>query len=227
MKASLYLFNPLGDTALLLTLGDRIDPKLNVRLHALADGLKKLDLPGVGEAVPGYASLMVKYDPQRMDYPRLCVELQTLMDNFSETAASTPRRVEIPVIYGGEFGPDLGFVARHTGLTSEEVVRRHAAGVYPVYFLGFLPGFPYLGGLDPSLTTPRLESPRTRVPAGSVGIAGAQTGIYPSESPGGWQLIGRTPLKLFDPAAENPALLAPGDEVVFIPLSAAEAAHVA
>ncbi len=227
MKAPLHPFSPLGDTALLLTLGDRIDPKLNARLHALAYGLKQLDLPGVGEVVPGYATLMVKYNPQRMDYPRLCSELQSLMNNVSETAVCTPRRVEIPVIYGGEYGPDLDFVARHTGLTPQEVVRRHAAGVYPVYFLGFLPGFPYLGGLDPALATPRLESPRTRVPAGSVGIAGTQTGIYPSESPGGWQLIGRTPLALFDPSAEQPALLAPGDEVVFIPLSAAEADHVA
>lgn len=227
MKAPLHPFSPLGDTALLLTLGDRIDPKLNARLHALAYGLKQLDLPGVGEVVPGYATLMVKYNPQRMDYPRLCSELQSLMNNVSETAVCTPRRVEIPVIYGGEYGPDLDFVARHTGLTPQEVVRRHAAGVYPVYFLGFLPGFPYLGGLDPALATPRLESPRTRVPAGSVGIAGTQTGIYPSESPGGWQLIGRTPLALFDPSAEQPALLAPGDEVVFVPLSAAEADHVA
>lgn len=220
-------FSPLGDTALLLSLGDAIDPVLNARLHALADGLKALNLSGVGDIVPGYAALMVKYDPQRLDYPHLCAELQILLDNVSGSVNRQPRRVEIPVAYGGEFGPDLDAVARHTGLTAQEVIRRHAAGVYPVYFLGFLPGFPYLGGMDTSLSTPRLDSPRTRVPAGSVGIAGAQTGIYPSESPGGWQLIGRTQLSLFDPNSDPPALLAPGDEVVFIPLTAAEAAHVA
>ncbi|HWQ45628.1 MAG TPA: 5-oxoprolinase subunit PxpB, partial [Longilinea sp.] len=184
-------------------------------------------LPGVGEAVPGYTTLMVKYDPQHLDYPRLCAEIQTLLEQLSEAAAQPPHRVEIPVAYWGRHGPDLDFVTRHTGLAPEEVIRRHVAGVYPVYFLGFLPGFPYLGGMDPALATPRLESPRTSVPAGSVGIAGAQTGIYPSESPGGWRLIGRTPLALFDPLSEKPALLSPGDEVVFVPLSTAEADYVA
>jgi len=128
------------------------------------------------------------------------------------------RRVEIPVCYGGEWGPDLDFVARHAGLTTAEVIRRHAAAEYTVYMMGFLPGFPYLGGLDVSIAAPRLETPRRRVPAGSVGIAGEQTGIYPLASPGGWRLIGRTEVALFDLTARPPCLLAPGDQVQFIPI---------
>jgi len=124
--------------------------------------------------------------------------------------------VEIPVVYGGESGPDLAFVAAHTGLSADEVIRRHTAPTYTVYFIGFTPGFPYLGGMDVRLTAPRLETPRARVPAGSVGIAGPQTGVYPLESPGGWRIIGRTHLPLFDLSAQPPSLLSPGDEVRFV-----------
>ncbi len=137
--------------------------------------------------------------------------------NAAETTSLLePRRVEVPVVYGGEFGPDLEFVARHNGLSPEEVIRRHTARDYPVYLVGFTPGFPYLGGLDETIAAPRLSSPRPRVPAGSVGIAGQQTGIYSVDSPGGWRLIGWTPLRLFDPLRHPPALLAPGDVVRFV-----------
>ena len=129
-----------------------------------------------------------------------------------------PRVVEVPVVYGGEFGPDLDFVSLHTRLPVEEVIRLHSGGEYPVYMIGFTPGFPYLGGMDGRLASPRLETPRTRIPMGSVGIAGEQTGIYPQESPGGWRIIGRTPLRLFDLQREPPCLLSPGDVVRFVPI---------
>jgi KipI family sensor histidine kinase inhibitor len=138
-----------------------------------------------------------------------------------------PRRVEIPTIYGGEYGPDLDFVAQYHHLTPAEVIRIHSGVDYPVYMLGFIPGFAYLGGLDAAIATPRLDQPRTRIPAGSVGIAGAQTGVYPLDTPGGWRIIGRTPLRLFDPLADPPALLSPGDIVRFIPVSEEESNHVA
>jgi KipI family sensor histidine kinase inhibitor len=134
----------------------------------------------------------------------------------------TPRRVEIPVKYGGEEGPDLGFVAAHNHLSEAEVIRMHASHEYPVYLMGFTPGFPYLGGLDPAIAAPRLSAPRSLVPGGSVGIAGEQTGIYPQDSPGGWRIIGRTRLRLFDLTRDPPFLLAPGDIVVFTPVPALE-----
>ncbi len=224
-------FLPAGDSALLVTLGDRIDLETNRRAHALAARLMHSPLPGLGEAVPGYATLLVYYDPLALSYEQVLAWVQARLPSrlgglaartVDETSAGTttglptPRRIEVPVIYGGEHGPDLEFVAQHSGLSPEEVIRRHTAHDYPVYLVGFTPGFPYLGGLDETIAVPRLPSPRQRVPAGSVGIAGQQTGIYSVDSPGGWRLIGWTPLKLFDPQRNPPALLAPGDVVRFV-----------
>jgi len=192
----------------------------------------KIARAGVRELVPTYRSLAVYFDPlevkrqdlekqitrllQEIEVPEHVGELEA--EAGSQVEQTFPRQgktVIIPVCYGGEYGPDLTFVAQHTGLPEEEVVRIHTSRTYRVYMLGFLPGFPYLGGMDERIATPRLETPRTRIPAGSVGIAGCQTGFYPMESPGGWRIIGRTPIKAFDPFSDTPFLLSPGDFVQF------------
>jgi KipI family sensor histidine kinase inhibitor len=170
--------------------------------------------PHVLEVVPGMNNLTLVFDPLEADCAALAGQLQAAWD-AGGAAPVGGREVEIPVQYGGEFGPDLQVVASHTGLSAKEVVKRHAAGEYIVFFLGFQPGFAYMGGLDEALHTPRRSSPRVEVPAGSVGIGGEQTGIYPATSPGGWQLIGRTSVPLFDPARSPPTLLQPGDRVRF------------
>jgi KipI family sensor histidine kinase inhibitor len=170
--------------------------------------------PHVLEVVPGMNNLTIVFDPLEADGAALASLLQAAWDSGA-TAAVGGREVEIPVHYGGEFGPDLAVVASHTGLSAKEVVERHVAGEYIVFFLGFQPGFAYMGGLAQTLHTPRRASPRVEVPAGSVGIGGEQTGVYPAASPGGWQLIGRTSVPLFDPARLPPTLLQPGDRVRF------------
>ncbi len=209
-------FSPAGDAALLITLGATIDPALNRRVHGLARRLAARELAGLGEAVAGYAALLLHYDPLIIDYAAVRGAAEEELARLDEAALPEPRRVEVPVRYGGEDGPDLADVARHAGLSEAEVVRIHAARDYAVFLLGFLPGFPYLGGMDAAIACPRLPTPRARVPAGSVGIAGGQTGIYPQDSPGGWRIIGRTALRLFDWQNDPPALLAPGDWVRFV-----------
>ena len=214
---------PAGDSALLVSFdtSGRIDLEINRKAHALAAALEAANLTGpltgMGEAVPGYATLLVHYDPLALGFEQAAARVRACLSNDA-VALRDPRRLEIPVIYGGEEGPDLDFVAQHSGLSAEEVVRIHASRAYPVFLMGFTPGFPYLGGLDPAIAAPRLPTPRKRVPAGSVGIAGEQTGVYPLVSPGGWRIIGRTPLRLFDPQRDEPFLLAPGDLVRFVPL---------
>jgi inhibitor of KinA len=207
---------PVGDAALLVRLGETIDPALNRRVHALARRLEQAALPGVEACVPAYAALMVYYDPLRLSAAGVEGWVRACLGGVVDLPPDAPRRVEIPTVYGGEFGPDLEFVAIHNHLSQAEVVRIHTGADYPVYMLGFMPGFPFLGGMSARIAAPRLDTPRTRLPAGSVGIAGSQTGIYPLESPGGWRLIGRTPLRLFDPQRRPPALLAPGDLVRFV-----------
>ncbi len=209
---------PVGDAALLVALGDHIDLQLNRKVHALAKCLAGLTGAGLGECLPSYTTLLVQYDSLRLDYPAAERLVRECIRQIPADTAWQPRIVEIPLVYGGEYGPDLGFVAQHAGLSEAEVIRRHSAAAYPVYMMGFTPGFPYLGGLDPQLAAPRLDTPRSRVPAGSVGIAGEQTGIYPLVSPGGWQIIGRTARVLFDVRSDPPCLIAPGDEVHFIPV---------
>lgn len=207
---------PLTGSALLFELGDVIDPILNRRAFALAAALRASGLPGLGESVPGYASLLLPYDPDQIDLSTLQDWLYENYASIQPLPAAESRVVELSVHYGGADGPDLDFVAAHNKLTAAEVIDLHAAPFYPVYFMGFTPGFPYLGGLDPRIAAPRLPSPRTRVPAGSVAIAGAQTGVYPLETPGGWRIIGRTELLLFDPRRDPPFLLSPGDRVKFV-----------
>ncbi|NJE53819.1 5-oxoprolinase subunit PxpB [Thermococcus sp. 21S9] len=212
-------FKPLGDSALLVSFGEVIDEETNDRVHALARAIEKADFEWLVEVVPAYSSLAVIYEPELIDFEGVKRAIQGL--EFSAEKFKG-RLVEIPVLYGGKYGPDLEFVAQYNGLTPEEVIEIHSKPVYRVYFLGFLPGFAYLGGMDERIATPRLEKPRLKVPAGSVGIAGKQTGIYPLESPGGWRLIGRTPLRLFDPSKEPPTLLQPGDRVKFVPIDEGE-----
>lgn len=212
-------FSPAGDSAVLVQFGDSIDPRINALVHRLAAGIARAGWAGFGEAVPAYASLLVYYDSLEWDYEETARKIESLLPDIAgEQMETGARLVEIPVLYGGEEGPDLEDVAAACGLKAAEVVRMHSEAEYLVYMIGFTPGFPYLGGLDERIATPRRASPRTLVPAGSVGIAGQQTGIYPLASPGGWQIIGRTPLNLFDPVREPPSLLAPGDRVRFVPV---------
>jgi len=213
---------PAGDAALVIELGSRIDLQINRQVHRLARLLTQARLPGIGEAVPAYASLMVHYDPAILDYAAAARWVEEHASRLDSAPASDPRRVDLPTVYGGEYGPDLEFLAEYHHITVETAIRLHSSAVYTVYMMGFTPGFPYLGGLPEELATPRLESPRTRVPAGSVGIAGSQTGVYPIDSPGGWRIIGYTPLRLFAPQREPPTLLAAGDQVRFIPISPRE-----
>jgi KipI family sensor histidine kinase inhibitor len=214
----------IADDALLLRIGDRIDPTINARVHALCARIRARRRVWLRDLVPAYASIGVFFDPLQIEMEAVAEWLRAQLEALStdpQATAAASRTVEIPVVYGGEAGPDLNGAAAELGLSPMQLAQRHAAGEYVVAMIGFAPGFPYLLGLDPALALPRLATPRTLVPAGSVGIGGAQTGIYPRESPGGWRLIGRTPVTLFDPAREPPALLAPGDHVRFIAVDAA------
>jgi len=211
---------PAGDSALLISFGELIDDEINARVHAIARTIEKTGFNWLIETVPAYSSLLVIYDPLKVSYAEVEAFIRPLLNARGESFKG--RLVEVPVVYGGKYGPDIEFVAGYNGLTVDEVIEIHSRPVYRVYFLGFLPGFPYLGGLDGRIETPRLEKPRLKVPAGSVGIAGRQTGIYPLESPGGWRLIGRTPLRLFDPKKRSPTLLQPGDRVKFVPVGEEE-----
>ena len=203
----------LGDAALLCELPPPATLAQQQQIWALAN--EAVQWPAVQEALPGMNNLTLMFDPARIDAAELEMQVLAAWPQLAATAIEG-RTIEIPVAYGGEHGPDLADVATHTGFTPAEVVRRHAAGEYVVYLLGFLPGFAFMGGLPPELATPRRAEPRVAVPARSVGIGGAQTGVYPLVSPGGWQLIGRTPLEMFDPTAAEPTLLRPGDRVRFV-----------
>ena len=207
---------PLGDSTVLVQLGDEINLTINQHVHALANLIITSSMNGVIEVVPAYATLLVHYDPLLLSFTQMKAHLHTQISQMEEIESRKPRRINVPVRYGGELGPDLEFVASHCGLRVEDVIRIHSEKIYTVYMMGFTPGYPYMGKLNDALIMPRLETPRTRVPAGTVAIAGSQTGIYSIESPGGWQLIGWTPLKLFDPESESPFLFSPGDEVKFI-----------
>ena len=211
-----------GDRALLAEYGDGIDPVVNEKVRAVTALLKKNLPAGVEAIVPAYRSLSILYDPLATTPSKLAEILHALEADDHAAGIAEPKVVSIPVCYGGGFGPDIGVVAEHTGLREDQIVAVHASVDYPIYMIGFTPGFCYLGGLDRRLQTPRRKTPRTNLPAGSVGIAESQTGMYPVESPGGWQIIGRTPLRLFAPARENPFLYEAGDRIRFVPIAEAE-----
>jgi KipI family sensor histidine kinase inhibitor len=211
---------PASDRSLLISFGDEISLNAQTAVMCLTRCLQGLR-GGILNLHPAYTSVLVDFDPRLRSY----AEVEALVRQRLASPADAPqpvlRHIEIPVRYGGEFGPDLADVARHAGLTERRVVELHAAAEYLVYFVGFATCFPYLGGLPPELATPRLPAPRKHVPAGSVAIGGAQAGVYPLASPGGWRLIGRTGVKLFDPAASPPPLLRMGDRVRFVPVRGA------
>ncbi|MDI9369665.1 MAG: 5-oxoprolinase subunit PxpB [Synergistaceae bacterium] len=212
-----------GDGCVVVEYGDSIDMEVNTRVAALAASVREAEPPGFLDAVPTYRSLAVYFDPVVADVDALYRNLERMMTSSGAGEGGAKRKVVVvPTLYGGEHGPDLGNVAEHTGLPEEEVVRRHAANDCYCYMLGFTPGFAYLGGMDQSLETPRLKNPRELIPAGSVGIAGKQTGIYSIASPGGWQLIGRTPMMMFDPGRDPAIFLDAGMWVRFRPADRAE-----
>ncbi len=209
-----------GDSMLLVELASVIDPLVNTRAIALATRLRDRQARGVRDVAPGYCTIGVHFDPLQTDLLALeaaIADEAALVETMVTELSQAP--IEIGVIYGGEAGPDLAAVAERAGCTPADVVERHAARTYRVYMLGFVPGFAYMGRVDATIAMPRHRVPRERVPAGSVGIAGEQTGVYPVASPGGWQLIGRTSTVMFDPTRSQASLLAPGDEVRFVPLA--------
>lgn len=212
----------VGDTGLLIEFGDKIDPEINQKVQKLFIALEKIGVDGITEAMPTYRSILIFYDPSKITFERIKEKILAIENRVTDMVIPPPKVVEIPVIYGEEYGPDLEFVAQHNGLTPEEVIDIHTSGTYLIYMLGFTPGFPFLGGLSERLFTPRLKTPRALVPAGSVGIANNQTGIYPIDSPGGWQIIGRTPIKLYNPRHENPILLKAGNYIKFKKITDAE-----
>ena len=212
--------SPVGDCAISIDFGQVIDPKINRQIRQVIEQIKVLQLDGIIELVPTYCALLVQYDAMVYSYSDICRILEpTLQESVMDSANELVTIVEIPTVYGGEFGPDLGFVASHNHLSEAEVVSIHSGTDYLVYMLGFIPGFTYLGGMDPRIATPRLSSPRTLIPAGSVGIAGEQTGTYPSDSPGGWQIIGRTPVTMYDMSKKQAALLQAGDYVRYVSIN--------
>lgn len=214
-------FTPLADSAVLVRLSsqEQVDLATVQAVWQVTDAIEQAGIKGLVDIVPAYATILLVFDPTAIAPDQLEREVRVAVATTRQFDERQTREVIIPVAYGGEYGPDLDDVARHTGLTPGEVIARHASAQYIVACMGFAPGWAYLLGLPPELEIPRLPNPRTRVPAGSVGIGGAQTGIYPLETPGGWRLIGRTPLRMFDPSRSEPSLLRPGDRVLFQPIS--------
>ena len=215
--------SPVGDRAISIDFGQVIDPIINRHIRQTIERIKELQLDGIIELVPTYCALLVEYDAMLYSYSEICNIIEpTLEEGMANTINELVTVVEVPTVYGGEFGPDLSFVASHNHLSEDEVIFIHSGTDYLVYMLGFIPGFTYLGGMDPRIATPRLSSPRTLIPAGSVGIAGEQTGTYPSDSPGGWQIIGRTPVTMYDMSKAQAALLKAGDYVRYVPIDESE-----
>ena len=215
--------SPVGDRAISIDFGQVIDPTINRHIRQTIERIKELQLEGIIELVPTYCALLVEYDAMLYSYSEICNIIEpTLEEGMTNTTNELVTVVEVPTVYGGEFGPDLSFVASHNHLSEDEVISIHSGTDYLVYMLGFIPGFTYLGGMDPRIATPRLSSPRTLIPAGSVGIAGEQTGTYPSDSPGGWQIIGRTPVTMYDMSKAQVALLNAGDYVRYVPIDESE-----
>ena len=215
--------SPVGDRAISIDFGQVIDPTINRHIRQTIERIKALQLDGIIELVPTYCALLVEYDAMLYSYSEICNIIEpTLEEGMTNTTNELVTVVEVPTVYGSEFGPDLSFVASHNHLSEDEVISIHSGTDYLVYMLGFIPGFTYLGGMDPRIATPRLSSPRTLIPAGSVGIAGEQTGTYPSDSPGGWQIIGRTPVTMYDMSKAQAALLKAGDYVRYVPIDESE-----
>ncbi|MCD7813894.1 MAG: 5-oxoprolinase subunit PxpB [Lachnospiraceae bacterium] len=213
---------PAGDHALAVEFGDKIDPAVNDRVHALAARIREASIIGVTELVPTFRSLLVVYEPSILKYGELKSTVERLACLPETSASDTGRVLHIPCCYGSHFGPDLPDLERYTGIDRDAIIAIHSGTEYRVYMLGFLPGFVYLGGLDERIAMPRLSTPRVRIPKGSVGIGGNQTGVYPLESPGGWRLIGSTPLDFYNPEREAPVLCRAGDRIRFYPINSSD-----
>lgn len=211
-----------GDSALLIEFGKEINPETNRKITALVQLMREQHIEGIVDVIPAFCSLLINYDPRVLSYEELKERMEHLLKMETKTEATRKRIFEIPVCYGGEYGPDIENIAEHAGLSVEEVIKIHSSKDYLIYMLGFLPGFTYLGGLDERIHTPRLASPRLKIRAGSVGIGGSQTGIYPLDSPGGWQLMGMTPVRTYDPERQTPILVEAGDYIRFIPIDEEE-----
>jgi KipI family sensor histidine kinase inhibitor len=211
---------PAGDSAILIELGSEVDPEISSMVFALTNLIKVAGLNSDLEVLPTYRSVLVYYDPLVCSYAEMFDAVNGAVEGLVEpiNVNSSLKIVEIPVVYGGDDGPDLHFVADHAGITEDAVIELHSRTDYRVYMLGFSPGFPYLGGLDERIAAPRLKTPRVLVPAGSVGIAESQTGVYPNAGPGGWRIIGRTSVTLFDVNSSTPSLITPATKVRFIPV---------
>lgn len=217
------LLQPIGDGALKVTFSEAVSPTLNTKIQLFDEKLLKVEINGVVESVPTFNAVTIYYEPHLVSYHKLSEKIHDLHREFIEEEYLPLRLIHIPVVYGGKYGPDLQTVAEHNQLSIDQVIKRHQNGEYLVYMLGFLPGFPYLGGLDKTIAKPRLEAPRAKTFAGSVGIAHEQTGIYPVDSPGGWNIIGKTPIQLFDFHHEtSPFLFRAGDRVRFHSVSEGE-----
>ena len=211
-----------GDSALLIEFGKEINLETNRKITALVQLMREQHIEGIVDVIPAFCSLLINYDPRVLSYEELKERMEHLLKMETKTEATRKRIFEIPVCYGGEYGPDIENIAEHAGLSVEEVIKIHSSKDYLIYMLGFLPGFTYLGGLDERIYTPRLASPRLKIRAGSVGIGGSQTGIYPLDSPGGWQLMGLTPVRTYDPKRQTPILVEAGDYIRFIPIDEEE-----
>ncbi|WP_082233295.1 5-oxoprolinase subunit PxpB [Halobacillus massiliensis] len=215
-----YTITPLGDQALVVNVSDHINEDAQKKILNLTQALEEQKPEWMIEYIPAFTTITIFYNPfsfrnSYFPYEQAKASVAEIIATVKETEMEEPRTIEIPVCYGGDYGPDLEFVAEHNGLTQEEVIDIHQSGDYIVYMIGFAPGFPFIGGMSEKIAAPRRESPRLKIPALTVGIAGNQTGVYPIETPGGWQLIGRTPVKLFTPEAETPSLLKAGDRIRF------------
>ncbi|TWT02516.1 5-oxoprolinase subunit PxpB [Planomicrobium sp. CPCC 101079] len=217
-----YSFSPLGDQAIMIEIGQEISDEGQNRVRTVSQLLESKPPHWLIETIPAFTTVAVFYNPMSADFETVEAELKELLQQTKEVIASEVRTVEIPVCYGGDFGPDLEFVAEHNGLTPEEVIAIHTSGTYSVHMIGFAPGFPFIGGMSEKIAAPRRDSPRLRIPERTVGIAGKQTGVYPIETPGGWQLIGRTPVRLFRPENPVPSLLRAGDKIVFKKITESE-----
>ncbi len=216
------LFLIMADRAVLVELGDDISPQINQKVRELYIGTKGQRIKGIKDLVPSYRSLMVVYDPLIISLNSLESQMNAIWNALDDSRRPDPRTVEIPVVYGDKYGPDLEWIADYHKMTPQDVIRLHTQPTYQVYMIGFMPGYPYMGKVPDELVTPRRKTPRTHVHRGSVGIAQKMTGIYPVDSPGGWQIIGRTPVHLFDPQGKPPSFLEMGDRVKFFVISEQE-----
>ena len=214
-----HTISPVGDSAILISFGDVICPTINRKIQRVIETIQDMKDPAIYELIPAYTSLMIQYDALAYSYTELKSKLEPVLSiNIDISEEDRVTVVEIPTLYGGDYGPDLSSVASYHNMSEHDVIKIHSGTDYLVYMLGFIPGFAYLGGMNPCIATPRLQAPRQSIPAGSVGIAGEQTGIYPSQSPGGWQIIGRTPVVMYDLERESPSLLSAGQYVRYIPI---------